>query len=379
MRVTLLAGRLMVGWLVATFSLGGVFAPCVATECVRAGEEGEPLSPSDFLLRYRLALSELEAHYRNAQIDGRHSTARYYVNLPVRNTDDGPQKSPRERGSRGFSYVFSNGNEKLRFTNAKPFSQLKDPKHYIDSVFVNAVSQQFMVSRRAPNDAYFLTRNDSGGATPNNVRRLRSQVRDCAYCPAGFSRFPEYANSPHFKVTEVTRQIDSGRPITKFVFEYRPNNLEKPNIEGWVRLEASMNWVIRDYEIVVTNTAPDHPPLVSHITGSVSYKQEQAAAIPIQVKYDEWYDNTPKMIRSFEDTLYEIDRFVLGAVPPGDFALAAFGLDDFERSSGRATYRGTHVLIICGVIALLISAVLARFARSYRRKDKDSAPASTVA
>ncbi len=372
MRVAFLASPSGAGLNIVAFGFCVIIAHGALTAGVGAELDGARLSPTEFLPRYRQALRELEACYRNAQIDGRESTYKRSASLPIQGASDTSQKPPRERGFRGFFYVFSEPNEKLWLTNAKYFNRLKEPKLYIDSVIVSAGSHQFMVSRRAPGGPYFLVRSENGTVIPYNVQTFRHRVKNAPYCLAGFPDFVEYVNSPQFHVTEVSNTTDSGRALTKVVFEYAPNDFKKPNMEGWLRLETSFNWVIRDYEISVTHTKPGQPPIISHISGSVDYRQEQGTPIPIRIKYDGWDDFSTKKKRFFEDTLYELDRFALGATPSEDFSLAAFGLGDFERPSARASNRIPYYLVVGALVALLISAALARIARLYRNRNSES-------
>jgi hypothetical protein len=317
-------------------------------------------------------LSELESRYRDAQIDGRYGVARFSASLPIQTSPEAPGKSSRPRGTRSFSYVASDGREKLHLASTTPFDQLKDPKRYIDSVVVSAGSHQFTVSRHAPGEPYFLTGSEMG-TVPSIFQLYRGRVKNAAYCPAGFSDFPEYANSQQFKITEVSHIFDSGRPVTTVVFEYLPNGGNKPQIKGWIRLDTAMNWIIRDYEITVTNTQPDKSTVVSSLSGSITYKQEKGTPIPVRVRCDQSQDNNVQKKRFYTAELFEIDRFELGRVPPGDFSLAAFGLGDFEQPSARGANRVPYYLIFGALIALFLSAVLAKIARSFKRKDARSA------
>jgi hypothetical protein len=331
--------------------------------------DGESVSPVEFLPLFRAALTNLKARFEDAQIDGRRRTTRYSINLPDHGFAYETSKPPGERNVSGFYYIHSGGNERLRWTNGRPIEQIKSPARFHDSVIVSAGPHKFTVSRTGPEADYFLSQADNGPATPSLIRHFRDRVRNAPYCPGGFD-FPEFAKSPQFKVAQVSRTIDSGKPVLKAFFNYVPATPDKPSLEGWIRLEESMDLAIRDYQFKVTHARPR--PNVIHVSGSVSYGKREGASAPTEVKYkDSVYDKAHDKT-SIEDTVYEIDRFTLGPTPPEAFTLGAFGLGDFERPSSRASNNWSLYLIIGAAIALSLSAVCARASRSSRGKANPS-------
>jgi hypothetical protein len=157
------------------------------------------------------------------------------------------------------------------------------------------------------------------------------------------------------------------------MFRYLPNDEKNPNMEGWFRVDSSLNSVIRDYEIKVTHHAFDQArKLVSQISGSILYKVENGTPVPVEVNYKEEHDNQVQHRRFVDVRTYEINRFVLGPTPAAEFTLAAFGLGDFERPSARSTSRGPYLLLVIAGAALFLSLVLSRLARSRWIKRADA-------
>ena len=349
------------------FSLLVIFTHGVATACLHAGPEGksENLSSSDFLREYRRVLNEQRARYCDARIDGRITGRMYWLKASKRGSGKASplfvfegESPPEMKSGSGFSYAFSGGSEKLRTIN-------NNPSHRLDSVLVSTDSIEFLVRRAVPGGPYFLAQSKPKTADLRVLKPYRNRVKNASYCVGSLPDFPEYVSSPNFRVMQVSRTTDSGRPVTKVHFQYSSN--EKKNnvtdIGGWFRLETSMNWGVRDYEFKRTVIEPGKEKWVTQFSGSISYKQENGPPVPIQVKFKSAQNDG-----QVEEVIYDIDDFVLGPTPAEAFTLASFGLGDFERPSTRGTNFATYYALIFGVAALVASAALAWMGKSLRRR-----------
>ena len=327
----------------------------------QAGTEGEAISSRDFLRRYRDVLDRQRARYHDARADVKSSgqvVIGKKTSQGANTTQTQPESSP---GSISFSFslVRSGVNENLRFVRAG--------RNPADRVVGARASYAFRVRRETPGGPYMLDRSETkgeGDAGWKMTEKLQPRVLDAPYSPAGFSRLSAYVMDPQFQVKQVVHTTGSGGPAIKFFFRYRPNQREKPNLEGWVRLEGASDWVIRDYELEANLWGLDREKKrvdrVDKRSGSILYTQKDGVSVPSEIRYTD-----RRSTGTFEDMVYQIDNFTLGPTPAEEFTLAAFGLEDFERPTARATNRGTYYLsklfgATVPAMSFVISAAIAR-------------------
>jgi hypothetical protein len=354
---TRLASHLGLGAM-AWFALLVVVTNGSTSAFAQAGAEGEPLSPGDFIGRYREVLVRQKVRYHDARVDGKNSAR------SERPTKASQSKKPKQASpnpspvSVSFSLARSGVNEKLHV--------IRTGRNPLDSVVVSAGSHAFQVRRGTLGDPYMLdwAKDESSRLSD----RLRQKVLDSPYSPAGLDDFPAYVTDPEFQVKQVERTAGSDAPAIKFSFRYLPNqrylpNLpnqpKKPNLEGWVRLEGASDWVIRDYEIEATwwPLDPERKLLEKH-SGSIRYAQKDGVSVPSEIMY------TERRSSGFaQESVSQIDNFILGPTPAEEFTLAAFGLGDFELPTARATNQRSYYLALFGITALVMSFVLAAIAR----------------
>jgi hypothetical protein len=339
----------------------------------QVGVEGDALSSSDFLSRYRDVLDRQRVRYHDARVDGKISGR---MDRPKKASQDKNTKQTRPDSSPdsiSFSMVRSGVNEKLHF--------VRTGRSPADRVVVSAGPHAFRVRRGSPNEPYTLSRSetkDKGDAGWRMTEKLRPRVLDAPYLPAGLLDFPAYVMDPHFQVKQVVRTMGSGGPAIRFFFRSLPNGPKKPNLEGWVRLEGASDWVIRDYELEATWSLLDQEKKrvdrVNKHSGSIVYTQKDGVSVPSEIRYTE-----RRSTGTVEENVFQIDNFTLGATPAEEFTLAAFGLGDFERPMARATNRGSYYLAILGATVLIISFILAAIARSRRgQRAEGSVPGGLV-
>jgi hypothetical protein len=162
------------------------------------------------------------------------------------------------------------------------------------------------------------------------------------------------------------------REEPKLVFEYLARDEKKTAIAGWLSLEPSMNWVIRNYEFetrIVRVSKGKESPYVTHVTGSVHYRDGIEPAQPIDINVERVVDNK----RVLKGT-YELSKFIVAPTPPVEFTLAAYGLGDFEKPSGRSPNRAAYYAMAIAAVALLISFVLSRIVKRLPERKTEVEP-----
>lgn len=291
----------------------------------RAQDPSADLTPAIFLAKYRQALRELAAEYRDVEIEG----------------VDG--------NSTQFHYVSSGVNESLRLLREKPT--------FFDRVFIYTGSRGYRMRRPTPDGAYFLEKLVNSDQIPPAVLQYRKFAREAAYHargPAG--RLSELVDSPEFTVKDVARVTEAGESLVKFAFEYLPPR--KPANKGWFLLDPALNWAIRGYGYTVegkADTSKKGPIQVSsRVAGGVRYKVQNGRTVPTEV----W----SKMVTNRSDKPFTqraaISTFSLGRTPASKFTLDTYGLGDLERTGEQVEQRTRYRTIAVAAGSLLVAAIL---------------------
>jgi hypothetical protein len=342
---------------VAAIALIVVVSKIMGAPLVSAGVWDEQQSASELLVNYRMAIRTLQARYQNAQIDGSSRGRTLFLKAPPGSKAAKRTSEPPPTGSNPFWYAYSDDSEKLRVV-------LRQPR-FNEHVFIRTGPRFSNLARASDKDPYYLTDSGQQERDPSSVQTYRERVRDAPFSLGGLANFPEYVASPDFQVIGVDRRGAAGNAVTKIRFRYAPKvdrtspNLERRStLDGWMALDPAAGWVIRDYEYTRTITRPDGTESVAQRTGSIQYANANGTPVPADITYKEVIEAAGQVI----EMAYHIDHYQLGAAPPEEFTLAAFGLGDFDRTAPRSSRWGALSLFTVGIAALLVAGALARFA-----------------
>jgi hypothetical protein len=324
-----------------------------------AGYQVETANASDFLPKLRQAARDLESLYNNVRIEGTHVATR-----PGRpSAKDQTSPAPRTVVAK-FSYARSEGREKLLLSPPDEAAS--------GTAVVSSGLRKFRLMRKGPGGSWYVDTDVNANDDWPAMTRYRSWLTAAGYSPGGFPRFPEYVNSAEFRIRAVSRVTDRGADLTKVVFEYVPKDPQKPRIEGWLRLDPALSWVIRDYEFTTRfSWLRDGVKRETTVRnkGFVNYTQENGKPVPGEMEVSKYFDNG----KTTTDHV-NISKFEFTTSPPEEFTLSAFGLGDYELTASqvqtRATYRSAA--LACG--AFLAAFVLFRIGRSIQKGRTSAGP-----
>lgn len=337
--------------------------PLLGPVRVRAELEGdESIAPAQFLARYRKAVRDLEAEYRDVRIEG---ISRYFypqraaAKKPVNpgRSGEGAVSSSRSERLREFSYIYCNGNERASFRPASGAGE---------SVFVSTKGASFGLAKQNKPDQPYVLRNVSSGSNDfAAMRNVRLRVRDAPYRLAGHDDYLEWLVSPRFNIDRVTRITVADRPLIRAFFNYQlvPPGGGEARYKGHLDLDESIGLAIRGYEFNFERMNSTNRFALA-IEGSVSYKTEQGHAVPTQVKLSQRNAESGRA----DQSIYDITAFSLEPAPPEAFTLADFGLGDYERTvrqvERRSSYRTSALAVAAFLVAFILFVIGRKIGRS---------------
>ena len=259
----------------------------------------------------------------------------------------------------------------------------------LDRVLVDTGDRSFMIRRSSPDNPYFLEEHHAYGDTRKDFHHYQFLFQYASFCPAGMGSFPEFVNSPEFKILEMTRTNDGGESLVRISFEY-PNKDGKlevstsphetrvyRDVSGFLVLDSARGFVIRDYDVNVgsvivrdrdgkAGSVPQPVSVTYRSVGSVRYKDGSEPPAPSEINERSLFGKGRKWLWR----KYELSKFELTHNPaePEEFSLAAYGLGDFERPSKRSANYVTYYILAVASAAFLISYILLRIGRYFQHK-----------
>ncbi len=338
------------------------------------GTEPEKIDPDEFLIKYRQAFRDLESLYSNVQVEAVVVTTRPPRASTKKNTGSATEavntKADSSPGGTVISYTRSEGREKMLLNESgKPPSV---------AVVISGTRGVRLYHRKPEGGSWSVETDTANGRFPA-LKLHGMRLTTAAYSPSGIVGFAELVRSPDFKILEVSRNMDAGADIAKVSFRFSPTVKGKNPLEGWFRLDLGMNWVIRDYEFESRGTTTSSPDGSARnwsvrTNGFVSYRLVDGKPAPTENEIRMRHDRRGETIVN-----YKISKFVFGSTPPEDFTLAAFGLDDYDRTVSQAQTRSTYRTAVASAAAFVAAFVLFCVGRSIQKSRRKSAAAATSA
>ncbi len=217
----------------------------------------------------------------------------------------------------------------------------------------------------------------------NAFRDFGEDLKTAPYAPSGCISpdHPSYlllVNSPDFQIQRVVQESEAGKTLHKMFFRYRTTRPKEPTIEGWLRLDPSMNWALQSYEFDnnegkesrASSDRKKQQRLDFHYSGSLRYQVVNGVAVPSEVKFV----RTTNGNLSKHDT-YTLSEFAITTTPPGEFSLAAIGLGDVEHTLAEVKTRNAYGIVGLTAVALaafFVSVLLFRKGRAIQKSRRKS-------
>ena len=186
------------------------------------------------------------------------------------------------------------------------------------------------------------------------VHHYRGALTESPYAPGGDPRLPAIFESPEFRIREISHSRDDASELAKVAFEYSPKDAKQSRIQGWLRLDITSGWVVRDFDLEERGFRPQGgAPFTLRTKGFMKYNRQNGRAIPAEVEVTKISENGWWMTDHFNIAKYEMT-----SLPPAEFTLAAFGLADFERTLEQAETRRTYRTAVLAGGAFLVASAL---------------------
>jgi hypothetical protein len=241
--------------------------------------------------------------------------------------------------------MYSDGKESIRLKRDKP--------RYFDRVFLISADGGWALRRPQSDGSYYLARELEPGVTPSILDDYRTHLRGAAYWLYGFKDFPGYVNSQHFRIRAVTETADNGSPLTKVAFSYSTKRPHESELDGWVRLDRAMDWVVHDYELQLRRLTSDNRHYVAQFSGMVRYKDKGGTVVPAEIKLSKIQDK-----KAYFTYHYDVSDYTLTAPAPRELTLAGYGLAELERTAPSARRHRNYWAVGSALAAFLVALLL---------------------
>ena len=301
-----------------------------------------------FLSEYRSALNTLQELGKHVQIEGvAHEATK--VQKPIQPTKDQKVPPTRDRETT-YAYFSSDGNKKLILSR-------RDRTGYFERVVVEGKTQEFVLRRASENDPLYLEKNSLNDPYRKLLDTFESRVV-CAAYSIDRVLLPEIVGSPEFIVKQAVRSDHHGESLVKADFEYQHS---KSNVmTGWMMLDPSRNWVLREFEVLMTSSPEPSHRIDIQVQGNVHYTEEAGAIRPEEVTIVQSMSNN--MENEFK---FKTSKWNHKPTSAESFTLAAYNLGDSYQPTSDPRSIFLYWVLGIAAIAFVLSLILRLLGRSH--------------
>ncbi len=293
--------------------------------CLGADE----ITKERFLKEYQAALPRLKASYEQVRISG------IYTSRVAREVDPRPpraglaQESPLE-----FASWHSGGREKQYIRAVRRVAPGGKPNG-IHTVIVLDGEQSFCLRRADDDPAFHLTSKPIPEALRRQFNRFRDEVVSTPFTMI-YVDVDTIIHDESFRVESVSTAEREGRKLYKATFVYHPVGQTIANISGWFTVDPKHMFVIDEYEVLATSTAPKSFPMSMRVRNNYDFTGETPK--PSRIESNSTVLNKDKATRilTFESKSWDFQE-----TPAKEFTLEAYGVNPTDPPLGNnAAARG---------------------------------------
>ena len=320
--------------------------------CACLGSDGK-----DLVQEYERGLDVLKIYFGTFQVRG--------VLTRVMEVKDGSGAAKLIETRTEFGAEVCNGNVKItkipetkQQASEQP-GQGKAPS-YTEATYVQGPDQPFIARRSSKGGKFALQARGNGPEGAPAARLFETEINSYFRAPISIDGryIPDIIASSDFKFTKASEIQRDGHKMIKLDFQYKPAQTPERGIYGWFVADPVLRMAIIEFDsryFVIRHGT------TTFYHGSIKYAPSTADGYPVPERIEYIYNNKYERNRDVnEKRTFVVTEFSRRAIPASEFTMASFGLSDANVIPVQHSSRVPFWLLGVGLIALVISILLAR-------------------